>query len=390
MSRLRRSLAITCVLAFFLGASAQAAHPVLVVISSAFDASPLPAFSLPSSVPGPLNGEPVSRATARRRPIAVMIDNYSPSARPQSGLARASIVMETLAEGGVTRLMAIYLEKDAPKVGPVRSARVYFERWAAALHAALVHVGGNDDAQALLWQLGPVFNVDLASWQGLFPTGPDPPFWRSADRDPPYNVYVDLAAVRHDLQEVGQNWAYTQAALPHKEPAPLELRGQSGSLTVRFVDPLLPWISPMPDYTVGYQFDRARDSYLRLLGGAPHVDREADQPLRAANVVVMRTGPAVAGPAEEPTLESIEIPMIGSGPAWYFRDGTVTRGTWEQKDQLAPLRFLDRIGRPVAFNPGQTWIEVLPTYSTASWSFHRGHVRPLGHGAASAKRSSGL
>ena len=38
----------------------------------------------------------------------------------------ASTVFETLAEGGVTRFMAVYLEHDARKVGPVRSTRMYF------------------------------------------------------------------------------------------------------------------------------------------------------------------------------------------------------------------------------------------------------------------------
>ena len=54
MSRLRRSLATASVLAFVLGASAQAARPTLVPVSAALSASPLPALYVPSSVPGPL------------------------------------------------------------------------------------------------------------------------------------------------------------------------------------------------------------------------------------------------------------------------------------------------------------------------------------------------
>jgi hypothetical protein len=81
----------------------------------------------------------------------VVIDNYAPDARPQTGLNRASLVFETLAEGGITRLMAIYLERDAPIVGPVRSARIYFNSWADGLQAIYAHAGGNSDA---LYQLG--------------------------------------------------------------------------------------------------------------------------------------------------------------------------------------------------------------------------------------------
>jgi len=38
-------------------------------------------------------------------------------------LDKANIVYEVLAEGGITRFLAIYYDKDAEEVGPIRSAR---------------------------------------------------------------------------------------------------------------------------------------------------------------------------------------------------------------------------------------------------------------------------
>jgi hypothetical protein len=304
-----------------------------------------------------------------RRPIAVIVDNYSPDARPQSGLSEASMIIETLVEGGITRLMALYLEQDPTRVGPVRSSRVYFDRWAAAFHSTLLHVGGNDDAQDLLWHLPPVFNID----EGPLPTGDtasaDDPYWLRQDRDPPYSVYIDVATARALVERRHQNWAYANASIRHKRPAPSGKRGRSGSLSISFVDPLYYQFPPLPDYAVRYDFDPASDTYRRVVGGAPHVDAVTKKPLRAANIIVMRTGPGVADPQAGLTLYSISIPTIGAGPAWFFRDGAVLRGTWQQKDQFAPLQFFDRHGREVAFNPGQTWVEVLPKYSQATWSF---------------------
>src|SRR5690625_1548065 len=43
---------------------------------------------------------------ANRRPVAVMVNNHV-AARPQSGLSKADITFEILAEGGVTRFLAI-------------------------------------------------------------------------------------------------------------------------------------------------------------------------------------------------------------------------------------------------------------------------------------------
>jgi hypothetical protein len=277
------------------------------------------------------------------------------------------MVIETLAEGGVTRFMAIYLEKDASKVGPVRSTRMYFNYWAASFHAILAHAGGNDDAQALLWNLHPVYNIDEQKTEiSLYNTGTDL-FWRSQDRVAPHNLYVNTYKLRGDAERHGQDWPYAQAYILHKHPAPLSRRGHSGSISVSFVNPLYP--QDNPDYDVSYTYDRASDTYLRSMGGAPHIDADTGKALRPANVIVMRTGPAVADPNAGPTPQSILIPTVGSGSAWYFRDGTIASGRWQQKDQSAPLRFFDQRGRQVAFNPGQTWVEVVPASSTASWTF---------------------
>lgn len=337
-------------------------------VSASLGARSLPAINPPPYIPGPLNGESTLRSVALRRPLAVMIENYYPDSRPQSGLSRASTVIETLAEDGITRFMAIYLERNASKVGPVRSTRMYFDRWASGFHAILAHVGGNDDAQALLWHLPPVFNLDENRWEVSLTNTGTPLFWRSQDRVAPHNMYVSTFKLRSYAAQHGQDWTYSQAYFQHKPANALRARGRSGSISVDFTNPLNP--QPNPYYVARYQFDRATDTYLRFMGGAPHVDVLTGRSIRPANVVIMRTDAAVADPfAGIATPQSILIRTLGSGPAWLFRDGKVFPGTWHQKDQFAPLRFVDTRGRPFLFNPGQTWIEMAPLGSNVSWSF---------------------
>jgi len=79
------------------------------------------------------------------RPLSVMVEN-SEGARPQSGLDKANIVYEVLAEGGITRLLAIYYDQDAEEVGPIRSARPYFVSKSLEHQAIYVHVGGSEEA----------------------------------------------------------------------------------------------------------------------------------------------------------------------------------------------------------------------------------------------------
>jgi hypothetical protein len=346
---------------------AEQAISRLTVTASA--AHPHAATALASDmVAGPLNGEPTPRANANRRAIAVMIDNYFPDSRPQTGISQASVIFETMVEGGFTRLMAVYLENDPSVVGPVRSTRIYFDDWAAALHAVLVHVGGNDDADAQLWQMRPVFNLDQGTDAFLLGYN-NPYFWRSAARSMPDNMYANIVKLRNYATKRGQNWRYGNASLPHKQPASTAARGRAGTLTIGFVDPLYPGMPPLSDYQVQYRFDPASDSYLRVDGGQAQVDAGSHQPFRAQNIVIMHVGAGTPDQAAGTTVDAVSIPVTGSGPADYFRDGHVQHGAWQQNDPLAPLRLLDPHGHPMKFNPGQTWIEVVPQGSTASWTF---------------------
>ena len=52
------------------------------------------------------------------RPIAVMIDNVG-DARPQAGLNDAYMVYEITVEGKLTRLLALFINVDLEKLGPV-------------------------------------------------------------------------------------------------------------------------------------------------------------------------------------------------------------------------------------------------------------------------------
>src|SRR4029077_19882940 len=143
--------------------------------------------------------------------------------------------------------------------GPVRSTRIYFDDWAAAYHAILVHVGGNDDADAQLWQLPAVYNLDQGTDAFLLSYA-NPYFWRSADRSIPDNMYANIARLRAYAAKRRENWRYNQASLPHKPPRPSSARGRPGTLTIGFVDPLFPSMPPLPDYQVQYRFDPASNS----------------------------------------------------------------------------------------------------------------------------------
>lgn len=290
---------------------------------------------------GPLTGLPVSRDVANRRPVAVMIDNISPDARPQSGLAEASLVFETLAEGGITRFMAVYLEHDAPMIGPVRSTRYYYNSWAAGLGVIFGHDGGNVDALQELPSLSSIYNEDADKIVG--------PFWRITSRLAPHNEYTSSARLRAYAEAHGGSTTGIGYSLPHKDDAPLSSRPAAETIDVPFSS---------PDYNVEWRYDRTTNTYLRFLGGAPHDDPATGRQLRAKNVVVMYTDETSA--PDPFTPGAIRLRTEGTGKATVFRDGVGTPGIWSKQSVSAPLRWLDSSGNQVPLDRGVTWVEVLP------------------------------
>ena len=129
-----------------------------------------------------IDGVAVEDETKINPPLfAVQVENMV-DARPLSGVARANLVYETLAEAGITRLLAIYTADDTvSEIGPVRSARAYYVDWASEFGALYAHSGGSPEALSLI----PNYNVlDLNEFaNGRF-------FWRSSSRYAPHNLYT--------------------------------------------------------------------------------------------------------------------------------------------------------------------------------------------------------
>ncbi len=313
---------------------------------------------VPAGPLGPLSGLPTLPARVLSRPVAVTIDNYWPGARPQRALGAASLLYETLAEGGITRLMAVYLERQPPAVGPVRSTRVYFNEWADGLNAILVHAGGNSDALDQLGRLPGLLSMNLIGapmyrWQQ---SGP-PFFWRSTEHYAPHNLYTSIPAAL--AQAKNHHFAvqgHFPVAMAHKGMALPAARPPSGWITIAF---------SRYAYAVQYRYNPLTNRYKRFMGGLPHVDAVSGQQLAPRNVVVL-FAPVRPDP-DSTTIDSVLVATQGQGRALMFQDGQVTTGAWQRTGPGGTLHLLGGSGTPLALNPGQTWIEVVPQGKPVNW-----------------------
>ena len=335
----------------FSGGSPKAVLDVTSTATATAALTPAPSPTPPPTEPTLLDGvlvypEQLTEIQGRL-PLAVMFDNFI-EARPQVGLEKADLVFEAVAEGGITRFLAVYWRNAPGRVLPVRSARVYYLDWAAELDAVFVNWGfatsnGPADVPSAISRLG------LRRLDGFFLD--EPYFDRAPDRVGPHDGIADTDALWELAAE--RDWTGPPAIEPwqFKDDQPERASGEDAAATIDlgFGGPFL------SNYAVRWQYDAGSNAYLRSQGGAPHNDGGSGNQIRAKNVAVMVTTVRSAGDGTAHLLYD----TVGGGEAVVFQDGVAVPGTWSKPDTFSRTRFFDAAGNEIAFNRGQTWVEVL-------------------------------
>jgi len=276
--------------------------------------------------------------------LAIMIENQA-DARPQTGLTHADVVYEALAEGGITRFIAVFLSGDAGIVGPVRSLRHYFAFMAADYGADVVHIGASPEGFA--WR-------DALHMGHLDESAGDPGIWRVRSRPPPHNAYTDTAADRGFLLDRGGQRNHEWGPLRFSAQAP---RGAETADTVSLS--FLPW-----PYRVDYRWEAGQERYLRFMEGGAHRDADTGEQIAPATVVVQFTNVA-AIPNDDKLRLDVDL-IGGSGQVVVFSGGTRREGTWSKVAPNASTQWLDDQGDPLVIPPGPVWVEIVPLGSPLS------------------------
>jgi hypothetical protein len=292
----------------------------------------------------PLTGLKVlDKSVLQRRPLLVRVGNDA-QIRPQTGLSSADVVYEDVMDGWwVTRFTGIFLSQDLEAVGPIRSARLVNLQMAPQYEGALVHSGASDPIR---WRLSQSNIVDMDEFYTRTPyfykQGED---WRG-------RLFVNLKLIRKYLEQ-------------KKLEKPVQLRGfvfdGEGALPPTGT-PAAEFTIPYPKSSiVSYKYDAASGLYRRFVQGQPHLDAANKQQLTAANVVVQFCPHEKTDIVEDSQgTTSINITLLGEGPALLFRDGVAQEAHWKTDNPNRMTHFLDQNGQPIAFKPGQTWIELAP------------------------------
>lgn len=291
-----------------------------------------------------MTGVKVASPAEQTAPVTgVMIEN-SPDARPQSGLKQADVVYEAIAEGGITRFMALYQQGAPGTIGPVRSVRLYDLDWLAPYQGSLAHVGGSAEALQTIRSGSPWRDLDQFFNSGSYS--------RVSDRYAPHNVYTSMDRLRA-LESAKGFTSSTFTSFPRTDGTPTD-KPSVASVAINFSSAL---------YNTTYTYSPGCNCYPRSQAGEPHLDREDGQ-IQPSVVVALHV--------DETTImqdgSRQKITTVGSGKADIFQNGTVIEGTWKKDSREAPMQLLDTAGQPINLARGQTWIAAVPNDGgSVSW-----------------------
>ncbi len=289
----------------------------------------------------PLTGlDAPSEPAVLRRVVSVKIEN-SPAARPQSGLAAADVVYESLAEGGITRFNALFHSQAPSSAGPVRSARLSDLHIVPQYGALFVFSGASGSVNSRIRAAGlPNLSQDAGVSKG---------YTRVRNRRAPHNLYIDVAVARevgvergHDAERPIRALAFDRSVLPTMT--------QVVGISVPF----------SPASRASWAWDAPSRTYLRSDNGKPSTDAVTGARLAARNVVVMWAKTTEVEKRDVTGSPTLDISLSGTGRVTVFRDGLRFDGMWIA-EKGAPPQFKAEDGTAIKLRPGNTWVQVIPT-----------------------------
>ena len=277
----------------------------------------------------PLTGLPITDPAVAARPAVVVKISNDPGARPQSGLEFADIVFEAWG-AGPTRFATVFQSKDAPKVGPIRSARTQDVDLVGSFNGAVFACsGGNNGAIAAI--RGSDLLV-LTESQG-------PGWYLDKNRHRPHATFNDTASLRSN-------------AAPDRPGPAVQFKYRAAGVAATG-DSSAGFKLHIEAVHAQWDFDAASNTYERSQDGHPHVLANGDR-VAFKNVVVLWIdyGHSTAdGRAPDGGT-------IGSGDGVVFTNGKQIPAHWSRSDRLQPISLTDATGNPVLLTQGTTWFEL--------------------------------
>ncbi|MBQ7108705.1 MAG: DUF3048 domain-containing protein [Clostridia bacterium] len=314
--------------------------------------------SIPSSAPSveassepepqfavnPLTGlENLDPNALNNRPVAVMVNNLKPTAQQiQTGLDQADIVYEAYAEGGVTRLLAVFKDiKAADQIGSIRSARYSYVDLAMGHDAVYVHAGINSSHATPHVNETGIDNINLLNgkYNGMS-------FREKNGKALEHTLYTTGEKLWKGFEKL--KWRttlnYNKDNWQSFVPADAEIVPASGGCDAVSVTMSSAYVSK-------FEYDSANKVYKKFSGTSKHSDYKTGKQLTFKNVLVLKTD--VTALSSDGYI--VKTGLTG-GEGYYVSNGGYQKIKWSKGSTKNPIKITLEDGSACDYNPGNTWV----------------------------------
>ena len=282
------------------------------------------------------------------RPYAVMINNISDVWGYQSGLQDAYLVYEIIVEGGYTRLMAVFKDKDLDRIGSVRSSRHYFLDYALENDAVYVHFGWSPQAQSDMTKLG-VNNINFIGYNGYIRD-------RSLGLATEHTAFTSTENIMSGIDKYGYRNTSQDKPLLNYSVDSLDLSGIDGVKEANNIK-----IDYSSSRSTSFTYDSENKVYNRFQNGKAHKDYVTGLQYTAKNIITYQVDNyTISG--DNKGRQTIE--NIGSGDGWYISEGYAVPITWEKTSRSSKTKYKYLDGSELKVNDGNTFIQIQPSRRT--------------------------
>ena len=298
------------------------------------------------SYPHPLNGQSLAEPWVGRA-TAVVLNNIRQSL-PQHGINNADIVYELETEGGITRLLAIFSQLEGiGNIGPIRSARSFFNSIALSYDAPIIHCGGSFEGRNGHYS----DNGDrIDNWAHLDQTYNTQYFFRDQGRlnagyGNEHTLFTDDQRLRQALSEFQldtPNSLETDYGLSFSDQA--AITGETANtVTITF--------SGGKTTTMEYNSDAGRYDFYQY--DFKQTDGNTKETVDFTNVLMLNTQHWFR--ADGSYARSF-YKLVGSGTGYYAVGGQIVPIQWSRETLRGPLTFTLEDGTPLQLAAGNTYI----------------------------------